>query len=326
MNRELLYKKLEVKYDCVHSFNEGFARVELNGKNGFVNEEGIEIIPLKYDYVADFHNGFAKIKMSKKWGFINCHGKEILTPKYDYVYNFNSGFACVELNDKCGIVNEQGEEIVAPKYDYIHEFCNGFAGVKLNDKWGFVSEQGEEIVYPKYDAVAVSGFKDGFAKVVICEGKINEPKSVYALIRERKNERYGIVNECGQEIISPKYFFIKRLNGYFVVALDDKNGKCKCGLFDKEGNEIMPAKYDDIKIINGGFAGMNNDGDSFFVNEQGEELVLTPKSLVQQMIEKNTEKLKVSSIEKSNTSEEKGSTLTDMSNEIDNKQDNLNYN
>ena len=37
------------KYDEVGEFYEGFAFVMLDGKCGFVNTEGKEVIPLKYD-------------------------------------------------------------------------------------------------------------------------------------------------------------------------------------------------------------------------------------------------------------------------------------
>ncbi len=37
------------KYDYIHEFKEGFAAVELNGKYGYINSSGQEIIPLIYD-------------------------------------------------------------------------------------------------------------------------------------------------------------------------------------------------------------------------------------------------------------------------------------
>ena len=105
------------KYDYVDEFYEGFAAVVLNGKWGFVNRKGEEVIPPKYDDVNDFYHGFARVQLNGKYGFVNTEGVEIVPPMYDDVWNFNDGFAPVELNRKYGFINTQGEEVVPPMYN-----------------------------------------------------------------------------------------------------------------------------------------------------------------------------------------------------------------
>jgi len=39
----------KIKYDYVWYFKDGFAKVELNGKYGVINENGKEICDIKYD-------------------------------------------------------------------------------------------------------------------------------------------------------------------------------------------------------------------------------------------------------------------------------------
>ena len=102
------------KYDYVRDFHEGFARVELNDKWGFVNTEGVEVVKVKYHEVDDFSEGFAGVKLDGKWGFVNTEGKEVVKVKYDWVYYFHDGFAIVELNGKEGFVNTKGEEVLPP--------------------------------------------------------------------------------------------------------------------------------------------------------------------------------------------------------------------
>lgn len=102
------------KYNEVHNFSEGFAKVELNGKWGFINQKGEEIIPLKYDNVEHFSEGFAIVKLNGKYGFINKEGKKIIPIKYDYIHRFSEGFAKVKLNGKWGFINTKGKEIVPP--------------------------------------------------------------------------------------------------------------------------------------------------------------------------------------------------------------------
>jgi hypothetical protein len=53
------------------------ARVSLNGKYGFVDKNGLEIIPLTYDEAYSFSDGMARISIFGKNGYINKKGKEI---------------------------------------------------------------------------------------------------------------------------------------------------------------------------------------------------------------------------------------------------------
>lgn len=47
--------------------------VQINGKYGFINIEGKEVIPLVYDYTYRFSDGMATVKLNNKWGFISCY-------------------------------------------------------------------------------------------------------------------------------------------------------------------------------------------------------------------------------------------------------------
>ncbi|OFX37723.1 MAG: hypothetical protein A2X08_04630 [Bacteroidetes bacterium GWA2_32_17] len=62
-------------YDFAYRFKEGYARVEKNGKYGFINKEGKELTPF-YDIAYSFSEGYAPVKKNGKWGFINKSGVE----------------------------------------------------------------------------------------------------------------------------------------------------------------------------------------------------------------------------------------------------------
>jgi len=49
-------------YDDFYSFDEGLSLVKLNGKRGFVDTNGVEVIALKYDDAFSFDNGLAQVK------------------------------------------------------------------------------------------------------------------------------------------------------------------------------------------------------------------------------------------------------------------------
>ena len=74
-----------------------------------------------YDVIDNYSDGFARVCLNKKYGFIDINGNEICECKYDWVDNFYadyiSGFVIVEIKHKCGFINIQGIEVVECKYD-----------------------------------------------------------------------------------------------------------------------------------------------------------------------------------------------------------------
>jgi hypothetical protein len=69
------------KYDNIALFYELKARVRLNGKFGFVDLQGNEVVPLKYDWVDSFNNGRAAIRIGDYWGEVDLNGKEYFSPE-----------------------------------------------------------------------------------------------------------------------------------------------------------------------------------------------------------------------------------------------------
>jgi hypothetical protein len=105
-----IFKTYVLRYDVVSDFQEGRAWVKLNGKYGFVDLQGNEVIPLKYDDAFNFSEGRAEVSLNGKYGFIDVNGNEVIPLKYDRVYSFSEGRLRVKLNRKYGFVDVQGNE------------------------------------------------------------------------------------------------------------------------------------------------------------------------------------------------------------------------
>ena len=172
------------KYDWQDDFNDGFAKVELDRKTGFINEDGEEIVPCKYDEACDFSEGMAIVVAEDLCGFVNEKGEESIPCKYQGAYGFSEGLAGVETEGGWGFINKDGEEIVPCKYEKVLNFSEGLAGVKSKEGWGFINKDGEEIVPCKYEDVF--NFSEGLARV-------------------ESEDRWGFINKDGEEIIPCKY-------------------------------------------------------------------------------------------------------------------------
>lgn len=77
------------------------------------------------------------VQLNGKWGFIDRYGKEVVPLKYQDVggnFGFNEGLAAVEQNNKWGYVDKTGREVIPPQYEEAHAFIKGKAKVTLNGK------------------------------------------------------------------------------------------------------------------------------------------------------------------------------------------------
>ena len=209
------------KYDWQDVFIcNGFVKVKLDGKFGFINEDGVEIISCKYEDACDFSDGLARVKSAEGWGFVNENGEEIIPCKYEKANGFWLGLAGVKSAEGWGFVNEDGEEIIPCKYEEADKFSDGLARVQSKKGWGFVNKDGEEIIPCKYkDADA---FSDGLARVQSKEG-------------------WGFVNEDGEEIIPCKYEEARD----FSEGLARVKSKEGWGFVNEDGEEIISCKYED---------------------------------------------------------------------------------
>ena len=68
---------IPAKYDYAWPFSEGLARVEINGKYGFIDKTDSMVIPAKYDYAWPFSSGKAKVKLNGREFYIDRNGNEV---------------------------------------------------------------------------------------------------------------------------------------------------------------------------------------------------------------------------------------------------------
>lgn len=276
--------RLLLKYDFIGQFSEGLAEAKLNGKAGFVDKSGKEVIPLiKYDMVESFSEGLAQVRLIDKWGLIDKNGKEITPLKYGVIWSFSEGLAQVYLDGDKGFIDKSGKEVIPPKYDDVESFSEGLAVVKLNGKYGFIDKSDKEVIPLKYDEV--KSFSEGLAWVNL-NGKYalidKSGKEVVALDYYRDvypfseglaqvvlNDKWGFIDKSGKEVIPLKYDFV----GSFFKGFAWVNLKDKWGFIDKSGKEVIPIKYDSVGRFLEGLAWVELNGKAGFIDKIGKEVV-----------------------------------------------------
>ena len=152
-------------FDGAWSFNKGFAKVKKDGKWGYINTKGEQIVECKFDYVGDFKDGLAMVEKDGKRGYINTKGEQIIEYKFDDAYDFNEGFARVQKDGKWGYINTKGRPVIFDERKNeievldkaIDRSNNTFYLSRLGDKFGLLDEKFNVIIknsiYDKFEVL-----------------------------------------------------------------------------------------------------------------------------------------------------------------------------
>jgi hypothetical protein len=108
-------------------------------KGGYIDKEGVYIIPPEYDFGWDFSEGYATVwvrsedKQHKIWKVIDKEGTVVLDKlPYRNVGAMGNGLIPIQDEDmKWGFMNIKGEVIIPPLYTGIHHFKNGIARMEV---------------------------------------------------------------------------------------------------------------------------------------------------------------------------------------------------
>ena len=238
-------------YSSVGYFHEGYARAEKNGKYGFVDENGKEIIPPKYEWVGEFKEGVARVFTNKKAGYIEKEGKMVIPEKYDDAWEFSEGLAKVMLAKtiedrlvaRFGFVNKKGEEVVTARYEDAQSFHGGLAAVRKGGKWGYINQTGKTVIPFKYKKA--NSFVDGFA-----------------MVREKGGEPY-FISRRGDQYDNFKVYE----EGMAPVM---KNGKW--GFINEQGKLTIPCRYSQVKPFKKGWAQVSIGNTKYYINKEGKRL------------------------------------------------------
>lgn len=241
-------------------FSEGLAVVSKNGKFGYIDTKGNEVIPYKYDGGNGFSEGLAAVVKDNKYGYIDRQGNVVIPItldvfgeyylEWDRPRDFHEGLAIVKKGEKYGYIDTKGHEIIQCKYDICDDFSEGFAVVCKDKKSGYINKLGKEIIPLKYSAA--QPFSDGLALVM-------------------KEDKYSFIDTSGNVVFSPNYDGVESFNdGLALVYKGDYYGEsCRMGYIDKSGNEVIPLIYERGETFSEGLAIVNKYGICGVIDKKG---------------------------------------------------------
>ena len=164
------------KYDDVKNFypdSQSLCAVYEDGKIGFINTQGFEVIPCIYLGSSVFSNGLASVCLASsekgEYGFINEKGEVVIPLKFIQTgtSSFSNGLARASVGGKTVLIDTIGKVVFKTDKGNIQGHNFGLVEVitKPNRKgWGWVNFKDEFVIQPTYD-YAVNFNEDGYAIV-----------------------------------------------------------------------------------------------------------------------------------------------------------------
>jgi len=158
-------QKWEKNYDYVDNCVCGLSKVSKDGKIGYVNKQGIEVIKPQYDEGLTFNEGYTAVRKGSKWLYYDSTGKAITEAIFDDALSFSNGLAAVSKNNHYGFINTAGEVAIPFEFFNAHNFSEGLAPV-ANAKgfWGYIDHRGNWAITASYDFT--DNFTNGEARVM----------------------------------------------------------------------------------------------------------------------------------------------------------------
>jgi hypothetical protein len=202
------------------------------------------------------------VKKGDKWGLIDEKGETFLSATYDAIGKIDEfGFAIIQIKDKVGLMNQRGEVVFNPQFQDIKIINSELFGVKQADNWTIINKEQKIILKQKYNKIELleNGafllfYWENKCGLATREGKLITSAQYDAILPSpvgtfyiKKNEKYGIMNLDGEEILSPKFDKIKYDIQNFIFVQNEN----LWGIFDAQINEILPLEWQDWVSFSG---------------------------------------------------------------------------
>lgn len=265
-----------------------------NSKYGYKDQNGKVIIQPKYDFADySFLNGFSKVRLDGKYGFINVTGKEVIPLKYLNATHFSDGLAAVQLEDQQWIYIEENNKtvLILPSYIYVSGimtafssdmiFSEGLAPVRihLSPYENFYNDVTRPEVRTRL--IQELGLSADFTE----NDRKKLEQHLKPLIEQALTDpyRYSYIDNTGKLLFDPfKGYHIAKgfreglavvgnyVYGHTYLTMDPKY---TFGFIDRNGKLVVAPKYEEARSFSEGLAAVKNKGLWGFINKEGKEVV-----------------------------------------------------
>ena len=257
------------KYEKIDfdNFSEGMCRVTREGKEGYIDIYGNEVVPCQWKYVTKFENGFGRVTVQSKEddsslsGFVDKTGKVVIPPEYSYLEVVGNSDLIRTSVPAC-LYNFNGDLLIENAHEIGRICSEGKLIVRGNGGVYFVDEKGNKCSKRFVDA---GPYNQGYASVSLYNGN-KAPVEAY-------------LDSEGNILRFDEYVWLGSFcdDGYAGVS----RGSRQVGLINRQFEEVIPCIYEEISSL---YKYQKRDSNELFieglakVKKNGEYALINPKN------------------------------------------------
>ncbi len=234
-------------YRSISPPHEGMLRVSRNGKFGFIDIWGREVIRCRFDRAGHFYDGCAPVNTrTKKTWRIDKAGRAVIEPAFRQEPAYEYHLTPVTKGGLVGLKDSKGQWVVQPVYKRIGPFdCSGAndglpvsrglkpaaptapvsLGESLAAKWDRIATGLESIEKPPPPRLAIVQTADGKWGILDAEGELRCKRLDWLIVvwgglrfseglaRVTRGGKVGFVDRTGKMVIEPQFDYAEDFSG-----------------------------------------------------------------------------------------------------------------
>lgn len=217
------------QYERLGSFHEGLSKARRDGRWGFINTLGEEVIPCRYSEAGDFCEGRAYVcNGTDLYGYINREGETVVPCKYERVGDYAEGIACVSSGNRLNSF-EAYLDFLDLEGNRIEALSGKYAWFVFCDCYGHPTE--------------LPMFENGACQVLEPTADESDWPSLYIDTNGAPCERPQAQHQEEEQVVEA-----------FSDCSTDPVGHTLWGLRDKAGNVVLPCVFSYILPFSQGVA------------------------------------------------------------------------
>ena len=244
---------------------------------GVVSSANKIILSLRFNEIKRFNNFWIASTFAEELQLFDVAGNLINSINADSVsITANNQYLLVHKAGKIGLVNAEGNELYSPRFKQIIN-KNGNWETTLYGKWQIISESDTTVIFadtlkPWGNSHSIIGLNDNFfistKNKLIGQSYASISAVTSNLAITKRGELYGVVNNLGEEIMTPSFGSMFFSKGYFYTR-----NNSKWSVYDSLGKRRSVFTYDSIGSIANGLFPVKRKGKWGFMNRNGQEVI-----------------------------------------------------
>ena len=253
--------------------------VEKQGKLGVLNSNGTWILKPLYDSIDTRYSNEWIVKKDGRQSIYTKKGF-LLPFRFGQVWNMDGNYFNVTQNGKWGVYSKKEDKLVIPciyedmDYCYGCQFKGDYVFAQKGGKWGIIDLHNKILVSFKYEhhhlnmtsgnRVYALYLNDTPLDINLTTGQVDSCRCDPAgssdstglaggFIRVEKNDKYGLLNSAGKQVLDYKYNFIRydadTMGIYLPAPYVQFSTAEGWGVADTTGKVIIPPAYENVRFL-----------------------------------------------------------------------------